>query len=490
MKTFSLLVSILFILVFTSPSQEPAQFAGFFSDHTLRIDYYHTGDSSQEFVTLDRMYKQGSWAGNPNHLLDSFDNGRYCIKLFDPGSGKLIFSKGFDSYFGEYKTSGPAIRGEKKTFHETALVPYPRHTVRFVIEHRDRNNQLHPLYEKQIDPDSIDIHREEPGGDVRIFKLVSSGPPHHSVDLAILAEGYLSEEVNKVESDLRRVVQEFFQQEPYERYRDRFNITGIFMPSGQSGCDEPRRMIYKNTRVGTTFNSLGLERYMLTEENRAIRDIAAHVAYDALLIMVNHQRYGGGGIYNFYCTFTIDNQWFPYLLLHEFGHSFSGLADEYYTSTTAYNDFYPHGVEPLEANITALLKPDSLKWKQLLTPGIDIPTPWNKMDFDRMGQEYQKVRIEINRKIARMIREGAPEEKINEVKKESERLSRENSRKVAQFLSRSPFREKVGAFLGAGYSSQGLYRPMVDCIMFTTGKKPYCRVCEAAIIRVIRSYTN
>lgn len=490
MRIFPVLGSLLFLFFFSGPSQDLPVFDDFFTDHTLRIDYYHTGDSVQELVTMDRMVKQGPWAGNPNRLLDMPGTGRYCIKVFHSESGKLIYSKGFDSYFGEYKTSTPAIQGEKKTFHETALIPYPREKIRFVIERRDRNHRLHSLYEKPIDPRSIEIHRESPGGGVRIFRLAVNGSPHQKVDLAILAEGYRSEEVNKVENDFKRVVGEFFQQEPYKSHRNHFNVTGVFKPSDQSGCDEPRRMIFKNTCIGATFNSLGLERYLLTENNRALRDIAAHAPYDAVLIMVNHRRYGGGGIYNFYCTFTIDNQWFPYLLLHEFGHSFTGLADEYYASTTAYNDFYPRGIEPLEPNITALLQPGALKWRQWLSPGIQVPTPWNKKEFDRMGQDYQKERNEINRKIARLVREDAPEEKIREARDESERLSRENARKISRFLALSPYRGKVGAFLGAGYSSRGLYRPMVDCIMFTTGKKPYCRVCEAAIVRVIRSYTD
>jgi hypothetical protein len=154
----------------------------------------------------------------------------------------------------------------------------------------------------------------------------------------------------------------------------------------------------------------------------------------------------------------------------------------------AYNEFYPGGVEPTEPNITALLDPKSLKWKDLLTPKIDIPTPWEKEDFDRMDLAYQKIRREINEKIAKMKRDGAARTEIEKVERESERLSRDHAKKVDGYFLKSRFRDKVGVFEGAGYSSKGLYRPMLDCLMFTKGKKPFCKVCEEAVVRVIKHY--
>jgi len=469
-------------------SQSSPEFDLYFSDHTMRIDYFHTGDNKQEFITIDKIFKQGPWAGNPKHLIDNFNNGRYYIKIFDTTSGKLIYSKGFDSYFGEYKTTTRAGKGIKKTFHETALIPYPKNTIRFTLEIRDRKNQLHSLFSKEIKPSSIEIIQESLITNVKVFPIIHNGDPHQKVDLVFIAEGYSSQEEDKVKNDFNRVSQIFFSQEPYKSYKNHFNISGIFFPSPESGCDEPRRGIYKKTAVDSTFNSLGSERYLLTESNKTLRDIAAHVPYDAVLIMINQKRYGGGGIYNFYCTFTIDNQWHPYLLLHEFGHSFAGLADEYYTSSVAYNDFYPRGIEPIEPNITALLETEELKWKHLVSKGIQIPTPWKKENFDKMSREYQKIRREINLEIAAKVRGGAPE--IEKIKQRSNKLSLENSQKIAIYLNKSSFKGKIGAFMGAGYSSQGLYRPMIDCIMFTRGQKPYCTVCSEAIIRVIKHYSD
>jgi hypothetical protein len=306
--------------------------------------------------------------------------------------------------------------------------------------------------------------------------------------VAILGEGYTADETGKFRADLDRMVTILFAQEPYASNRSSFNVRGVLRPSDESGCDEPTHGVFRSTALGGTFYSLGSERYLLTEDNRALRDVAAHVPYDVLIIMVNHSRYGGGGIYNFYCTFTVDNQWSPYLLLHELGHSFGGLADEYYTSSVAYNDFYPRDIEPVEPNITSLLEPDRLKWSDLVSEGTGIPTPWEKAEYDRMDIAYQEVRQQVNQEVASAARDGRPAEEIERLKSKSETLSRQHADKMAAFLAGSAFVGQVGAFEGAGYSSEGLFRPALDCIMFTKGAKPYCPVCERAVLRVIRSY--
>jgi hypothetical protein len=154
----------------------------------------------------------------------------------------------------------------------------------------------------------------------------------------------------------------------------------------------------------------------------------------------------------------------------------------------AYNDFYPKGVEPSEPNITALLDPANLKWKALVTPGTPIPTPWEKRGFDEMDRAYQKVREELNARIATLMRSGAPASEVDALNEQSERLSREHAAKVDAYLAKSAFVGKVGAFEGAGYAAEGLYRPMLDCIMFTKGSKPFCNVCQDAIRRMIDHY--
>jgi len=484
----------LLLLILAIPSlaiaQDDVRFEDYFFDKTMRIDYFHIGNAGEEIITIDQIHQQGIWAGSRRNLIDPFNNGRYSVKIYDEASGNLIYSKGFDSYFGEYKTTDVALGGEKRTYHESALIPYPKKKFIFSLEVRDRDNRLQPLLKKRLDPSSISIHKEGPGNETYVFEVFKSGDPHNKVDVAIIGEGYVKDEIAKFQADLKRFTEIFFNQEPYTTYRDSFNIYGALKPSQESGCDEPRHGIYKNTTLNTTFNSLGSERYLLTEDNRSLRDVASHVPYDALYIMVNHSRYGGGGIYNLYCTFTADNQWQTYLFLHEFGHSFAGLADEYYTSSVAYNEFYPRGVEPLESNITALLDKDIVKWKPFLTEGIEIPTPWEKEEYDRMDNAYQKVRQELNDKIAAMKRQGDSIEEIARIEEESEALSLQHAQRVDAYLAKSRFANVVGVFEGAGYSSQGLFRPMLDCLMFTKGDKPFCKVCEQAIIKVIRYYTE
>lgn len=479
-----------FLITASLFAHSPPKFEDYFIDKTMRIDYFHTGCAKEEWITIDQVYEQGIWAGSLRNLIDNFNNGRYYAKIYDSSSGRLVFSRGFDSYFGEYKTTGQALKGLKRTYHESVLIPYPKKKIKFTLEVRNRENVLQPLFSQEIDPSSVSIIRERLDEGVKIFKILKSGDPHKKVDIAFVAEGYTLEEEGKLKTDLKRFAKVFFNHEPYKTYKAKFNIYGVFKPSDEGGCDEPRHGVYKNTAVNASFNALGSERYLLTEDNKALRDIAAHVPYDALFIMINHKRYGGGGIYNLYCTFTTDNQWHEYLFLHEFGHSFAGLGDEYYTSSVAYNEFYPRGVEPTEPNITALLDPKDLKWKDFLTRGIEIPTPWEKEDFDRMDRAYQKIRSEINEKIASMKREGAGRAEIEKFEQESERLSRDHAKRIDKYLSKSKFKDKVGAFEGAGYSSKGLYRPMLDCLMFTKGKKPFCKVCEQAVIRVIKHYCN
>ncbi len=464
---------------------QPVAFADVFTDATLRVDTYHTGNASEEVVTLDRVLRQGSWAGSERHLTDTFGVGRYLATVTDPVSGVLLFSKGYDSYFGEYRTTAAAEKGARRTFSESVLIPCPKKPVRFAIAVRQRDGSLREIFATEIDPASTAIADAPLDAGVTVIEAAHGGDPHHAVDIAILAEGYTAAEEKKFRADLARFVKLFFTQEPYASHKGKFNIHGVFAPSQESGISEPSWGVHRNTALGATFDSLGSERYVLTEENRRVRDLAAHAPYDALMIMVNSARYGGGGIYNLYCTFTADNQWSSYVFLHEFGHSFGGLADEYYTSSVAYNEFYPKGVEPDSPNITALLDPARLKWRSLVTPGTPIPTPWEKAGFDAIDTAYQKVREELNAKIAAAKRAGAPRAEVEKMQDESERLSRENAAKVDAYLATSRFVGQVGAFEGAGYASTGLYRPMLDCIMFSKGAKPFCKVCQQALLRVI-----
>ncbi|MBE0460600.1 MAG: peptidase M64 [Candidatus Aminicenantes bacterium] len=465
-------------------------FDEYFINKTMRIDYFHVGDDKVEEVVLDQVYQQGIWAGSIHNLIDTFGISSYEVKVFDEDSSKLIFSKGFNSYFGEYKTTNDAINGIKRVYHESLLIPYPKSRIKVEIKSRDRENVLKPLFCCVVDPSSIDIIQEKLQAGVTVYEIQKKGDTHQKVDVAFIAEGYTQEEESKFRSDVEHFASVFFSHEPFESNKEHFNIYGVFKASTESGTDEPRQKIYKKTILNSSFNALGLERYLLTEDNKSLRDIAAHVPYDTLVIMVNSKRYGGGGIYNLYCICTVDNDSTDHVFLHEFGHSFAGLADEYYASTVAYNEFYPKGVEPLEPNITALLNPENVKWKALLHPGIAIPTPWQKKVYDRMNQEFQKKRAECRAKIVQLKKNGATQEEIEKLMQSLGQLEKKHKKDINDFFTNNPFEDKVGVFEGAGYSSEGLYRPMLDCIMFRTGVMSYCRVCERALIRAIEHYTQ
>ena len=485
-----LLLAVLLAWPLLAPAQGNIDFAAYFENRTMRIDVFHGGDAQKETLSVDKIYIMGPWASNPRRLTDPPVYGRYLIQVFAAAGNTLIYSKGFDSYFSEYKTTEPAAQGVAKIFSESFLIPCPKGRIRLELALRDRQNRPQPLFKTEIDPQDMFVVREKLSDDVQVIKQVKNGEPGSKADLAILAEGYTAAEEGKFRQDLARFSALLLSQEPYKTFRERFNIYGLFKASRESGCDEPSFGQFKNTALQSGFDAFGSERYLLTEDNRAMRDMAAHVPYDAILIMVNHPRYGGGGIYNLYCTFTSDDQWRDYLIMHEFGHSFSGLADEYYTSAVAYNEFYPPGVEPLEANITALIDPRNIKWKDLLTKKTAVPTPWEKVPFEAMDKAYQKKRQETNEKIAALKRANAAKEEIDALQARSDEMSRLNGLQVNAFFKKSRFQGKVGAFEGAGYAAKGLFRPMLDCLMFSRGLRPLCKVCEQAVVDTIRYYSE
>lgn len=489
--SYRIFAALLILCAATSFGQNIPDFDTKFENATMRIDYYHVGDSGTELFTIDHIYKQGIWAGSRKHTIDNFNNGAYYYKIYDAHTGEIIFSKGFDSYFKEYQTSRKAMDGIKRTYHESALIPYPKNKIILAVEKRDSGNELKEIYRTNIDPEDIGIIKDKLIDEsVEVTKSLSSGDPHSKADVVIIAEGYTNDQHDKYLNDLSRFTEIFVKPEPYNSLKDKFNIYGVFKPSDESGVDEPRAGIFRSTTLNATFNSLGSERYLLTEDNKTLRDLAAYVPYDAIYVMVNHHRYGGGGIYNWSCTFTTDNQFDEYLFIHEFGHSFAGLADEYYTSSTAYEGFYKPEVEPVEPNVTALMDKDNIKWKGSLSDNIELPTPWEKKDFDTMDYAWQEKRRELNAKTAELKRTGASQEDILEAERYYAERDKEHSDIVDEYLRSSKYWERVGAFEGAGYMATGLYRPMIDCIMFSKGDKPFCKVCEKAIAKVIEHYTE
>ena len=467
----------------------PAGFAANFADATLRIDLDHTGNAGEEIVALDRLQLEGPWAGPRVKLVDTLDLGRYRARLLDAATGELLWSRGYDAYFGEWKTTTPAGQGVRRTYHESVRCPLPLRAAVLAVDHRGDDNRLQEVFRADIDPGSPLIHREPLDTDLVTVEAHVGGQPAQCVDVVILGEGYTKDDTAKFEADVRRFAAMLLGAEPFASLKDRFSVRGVLKPSAERGCDEPTRGVYRNTALGCTFNSLGSERYLLTEDNRAIREAARAVPYDVLSIMVNHERYGGGGIYNLFNTFTSDNQWSGYVFVHEFGHGFAGLADEYYSSSTSYTDFYPAGVEPVERNITRLID-GKAKWARLVPAGTPVPTPWAKAEHDAMDQAYQKRRGELDELIAKLMTGGAPQAEVDAAIRESEDLSRTHQDRLDAWFRQQPQFGKVGAFEGAGYCPTGVYRSQLDCIMFTKGLKDFCAACAAGIREVVEASTD
>jgi hypothetical protein len=467
-----------------APSQVP--FDDFFLDKALRFNLYQAGDAKEESVTLDQIYEEAIWPESRTHLIEPFTYGRYAVELYDVTSNRLIYSRGFDTTFAEYRTTTPALDGVKRVFQRSVRIPEPKRPFLFVIEARDKFHILHPLFSRAVDPADYHIIREASAAGGIVYEARKAGDPHLKVDLAFIAEGYTAADLDKFKADVDRLSAYLFTVEPYKSSRDRFNIRGVFHPSAERAMDEPRQHVYRKTLLNASFNAFDLDRYMLIEEDFRMHEIAAEVPYDAIIVLVNSGRYGGGSICFDYCVSTVDNTVSPQVMIHELGHSFAGLADEYYTSEVSYNDFYPKGVEPLEPNITALLDPANVKWKDLLSPGISIPTEYGKDETEALLAERRKNREARARAVEEARKKGADAAGVRKIEAKYKEADTEISKKIEAVNKRyASLEDKVGVFEGAGYSSKGLYRPQLHCIMISSPKGEFCKVCQQAISQMI-----
>ena len=434
-------------------------FVDHFTEKAWRIDLYQTGDAKSETLTIDKICAEPLWPEPRGARPVAFDAGRYMFKVYEVASNALLYARGFDTMFAEYKTTTPALDGVQRVFQRSVRMPEPKRPVILVVEARDKRNLLHPIFSKAIDPADYHIVRESIGAGDWIYEPVVAGDPERTLDFAFIAEGYTAAARDKFKCDVDRMARALFDTEPYRGARGRISIRAVHRPSPEQGMDEPRQKTFRKTVLDASFNAFDLDRYMLIEQDHRLHEIAAQVPYDVLVVLVDSARYGGGSIAFDYCVTTVDNPRSTEVFLHELGHSFGGLADEYYASEVSYNDFYPKGVEPLEPNITALLDPSNIKWKALLSPGIGIPT------------EYGKDAVE-----AIQAERPVPPDKaarIEEIR-----------------LKYASLADKVGVFEGAGYSSKGLYRPQMNCIMISSPKKEFCAVCRQALAAMIDYYSG
>jgi len=488
---FIIVTGLVLAFSWESGSQNLDEFNHFFGDETMRVDFEHLGDNETELVVLDRIYRYGFWAGPEQNLIDTFNYGYYRFQVKDKASGQLIFSKEYNSNYGEYKVTPKAKDGIMKAFHESAIFPSPLNQVDFILQSRVGADQFEDIFSVVIDSNSPKVIHEETGDPtVMVFTGQYNGDSKQKIDIVFVGEGYEGGEVFKFEKDLKHFTEALFEKEPLKQNRKKFNTWGVFKPSPDSGVDQPRHHSFKKTNVGASFNSFDIERYLLINDNKSLRDLAGHAPYDAIFILVNHERYGGAGMYNLYCTMTSDNEYSDFLMIHEFGHSFFGLADEYYTSEVGFDELHGAGYEPIEANITALSDPAKLKWRHLMEEGTPLPTPWGKEAYDHADESWQKERALLKQKIADLVKDNADEKQVEAAKKEFAQKDQAHGKKMYDWLNTGPFAGKVGAFEGAGYISKGMYRPSMDCIMFTKKADNFCPVCSEAMQKMIDWYTE
>lgn len=419
-------LSLLFALF---PLLAWAQFDTYFSKASLRVDYVLTGNHDETTFSLKELIREPYWSGSQTNLIDTLEFGNYIVKVYESGTDKLLFSKGYQNLYGEWTTTPEAL-SLTKSFEESVIVPFPKVAIDIVLSYKDWENELKEGMRFTVRPDDYFI-RDYDNLNLPVYDAwVGNKDFTKAVDIVILPEGYTQAEMGKFVKDCDFFVKSLFSYAPYDRYRESFNVRGVMAPSAESGCTMPGDHIYKNTVMRFSFWTFDSERYCMSTDNRDIRDLAGQVPYDQIYILVNTEKYGGGGIYNFYCSSASSNGYSSDVIIHEFGHGFAGLADEYYNDETGYDHMYNLNVEPWEPNITSL-KDFSNKWGDLLDKKTPIPTPREK--------KYEHT---------------------------------------------------IGVFEGGGYEPIGMYSPHMDCLMKTFNGHEFCPVCQRAIERMILYYSE
>jgi hypothetical protein len=441
---------------------------------TMRVDYFHTSTpKGDEIVALQGVVNDGAWPGSRTRLIDTSNLGKYYFEVVDRDTNQVIFSKGFASVYGEWETT-PESKERPATFHESLRFPWPTKPVQVTLKKRDTQNAFQQVWSTVVDPESRFVNPAPGRAAGKVWSYVDNGPPSQKVDLLVIGEGYTEAEMPKLHRDVERLVGRLFATEPFKSRKSDFNVRVLELPAMKSGVHRPRTRDDRRSVTGVEYNIFDSERYVLTLDNKALRDAASSAPYDFLEILVNEKQYGGGGIFNDQATAAVDTGFAEYVFVHEFGHHFAGLGDEYYTSDVAYATGGNEHPEPWEPNLTA--NGAHPKWMEMVTPGTPLPTPWNKEAFEKQQREYQAER--------RKLREAnVPETQMDELFRREEAIE-------TKMLGGETYANKVGAFEGAGYEAKGLYRPEADCIMFTRDDVGFCDVCARAIRRVIDMHTK
>ena len=439
---------------------------------TLRVDIQHGGDARTEHFALERLVVEPlPWPGNPARPLDDSNRGMNQVRVLDADTGELLYSRGYSTIFGEWQSTAEAA-GLQRSFQESLRIPMPEKPVTVQILKRDAGNSFVPAWQVRVDPDSLDVERAPAKAPAEPIAIRDNGDPAGKVDLLILGDGYAANELAKFEADARRLADHLFTVSPFKDREGDFNVWALTVPLPESGVSRPSTGVHKASATGLRYDIFGSERYALSVDNRAWRDLAQHAPYDVVEIIFNSETYGGGGIFGQFSTAAAGNDWADYLFVHEFGHHFAGLADEYYTSSVAYQSGGDRP-EPWEPNATA--DPKAAKWKHLVSPATPLPTPWPKAAFEAFQRENQARR-------ARLRADQRPESEMSQ-------LFHDEQAFVTDLFAGHPHANAVGAFEGANYQATGYYRPQLNCLMFTRTDH-FCEVCADAVEDIIDLYSR
>jgi hypothetical protein len=404
------------------------KYGDFFTDERMRVDLVFAGDHNTTEVYLEKIKAEPQWGGTRTNLVDTLDLGDFQYRIFDALTGNLIFSRGISTLFEEWQTTNEA-QFTKKYLTQTLVFPYPKNKILLELHRRNDENIFEKCFELNINPADLYIERGLKFN-FETRKIQDNGDPASCVDLLFVAEGYTKDQIDSFYRDVKWLSDYIFSFEPFSQYKGKFNIWTVASVSPESGTDFPGEGVWKNTLMNFNFYTFGLDRYLTTYDYRTVCDVAAPAPYDQIIVLINVDRYGGGGMYNNYCGGSNGGHTPEEVLIHEFGHGFAGLGDEYFSSEVAYNEYFKLTVEPWEPNLTTLVNFGS-KWKDMLDPGTPVPTPVEDKYLD-----------------------------------------------------------KPGVFEGGGYVSKGVYRPAYDCRMKSNDAEGFCEVCRRAIIRTILYYIN
>ncbi len=443
---------------------------------TLRVDIQHSGDATSEHYALERIVVEPlPWPGNPDQPLDATNRGSQKFEVADAASGKLLYSRGYATIFGEWRTTDEA-QAIQRSFQESLRFPMPTAPVKITVYGRDAANSFTRSWSLTVDPDALDVERVAQPAPAKPIAIRHNGDSAHKVDLLLLGDGYTAAEMGKFEERARALADHLFSVSPFKERAADFNVWALAVPTPESGVSRPSTGLHHASSTGARYDIFGSERYILTLDNRAFRELAQYAPYDAVEIMVNGQTYGGGGIFGQFSTVAADNDWRDYVFVHEFGHHFAALADEYYTSPVSYAAADKPTVEPWEPNVTALLDPWNVKWKRAPTsPVVPLPTPWPKAEFETYERGIQARR-------AKLRADRRPEAEMSA-------LFHEEQQHIEALFAKAKYRDAVGAFQGGNYSATGYYRPQLQCMMFTRADA-FCSVCQQAITDIIDLYSQ